>query len=290
VKLRRKNLEIVLRGFVDILRRKTRDQPLILSAKNGRSAKPDPVFGLTVRCVAVSLSVAARVEPRSFPQDAAPTELNRTQRLNQACVLARMLGCAASVPFPGDPLSEKHQRTRLGNATHGIGTFTALDGILVVVGSKDRSLLYRREPGDRSEHRVRLQGKSSRRAADRLRRSTSVTRSKAVGDPAAGSASMFSGLIPKPAVTWAERFAVSRQHLAETEDEIVGRLACTLTANWFALWAVGSRACRGRQRSRNGLSVPRSATGGSVATIGGHQREARIRLGSTGPYGGCRMP
>lgn len=127
------------------------------------------VLGLTVRCVAVSLSVAARVEPRSFPQDAAPTELNRTQRLNQACVLGRMLGCAASVPFPGDPLSEKHQRTRLGNATPGIGTFTALDGILVVVGSKDRSLLYRREPGDRSEHRVRLQGQSSRRAADRLR-------------------------------------------------------------------------------------------------------------------------
>lgn len=87
----------------------------------------------------------------------------------------------------------------------------------------------------------------------------------------------------------AERFAVSRQHLAETEDEIVGRLACSLTANWFTLWAVGSRACRGRPRIRNGLSVPRSATGGSVATIGGHQREARIRLGSTGPYGGCRM-
>jgi hypothetical protein len=98
VLLNQADLEFVLTTFIYIFRRETRRRPLILSARNTRFDKPDPALDLTGRYVAVSLSDGGRVErlPRPSRQDTVPSGLQADINLDQACMLARALGCAAS--------------------------------------------------------------------------------------------------------------------------------------------------------------------------------------------------
>jgi hypothetical protein len=99
VELRQIDLEDTMMTFIYILRRETRQRPLILSAKNFRFDRPDPVLGLAGRYVAVSLSDGGRLQPLQRPsrEDPIPTGLEKEISLSQACIRARMLGGAASV-------------------------------------------------------------------------------------------------------------------------------------------------------------------------------------------------
>jgi hypothetical protein len=98
VQLNQRDLELVLLTFVRILRGEKR-RTLILGARNLRFDKPDPELDLTGRYVAVSLSDRGRVErsQNSSREGAFPTGPQENISLDQACMLARMLGGAASV-------------------------------------------------------------------------------------------------------------------------------------------------------------------------------------------------
>jgi hypothetical protein len=98
VQLNQTDLEFVLSTFVHILRGK-QQRALILSARNFRFDKTDPELDLTGRYVAVSLSDRGQVEqPQRPSRDGVfPTGLQEDISLDQACMLARMLGGAASV-------------------------------------------------------------------------------------------------------------------------------------------------------------------------------------------------
>ena len=99
VQLSQKDLDFVMLTIVYVLRRETRQRPLILRARNFRFDKSDPVLGLTGRHVAVSLSVGSCIRPlhRLARQDAAPNGIEKSVNLGYACKLARRLGGAAEV-------------------------------------------------------------------------------------------------------------------------------------------------------------------------------------------------
>jgi hypothetical protein len=88
-----------MQAIVYVLRKETRQRPLILSAKNFRFDKPDSALDLSGRHVAVSLSDGGCVEKLQRPsrEDPVPTGLERDVSLDQACMLARLLGGAAEV-------------------------------------------------------------------------------------------------------------------------------------------------------------------------------------------------
>jgi hypothetical protein len=89
----------VMLTIVYVLRRETRQRPLILSAKNFRFDKSDPTLDLKGRYVAVSLSDGGRLERRQRParDDSVPRGIEKSTSLGQACIVARRLGGAAAV-------------------------------------------------------------------------------------------------------------------------------------------------------------------------------------------------
>jgi Transposase IS66 family len=92
------DLQRAMMAFVYVLRRETRQRPLILSAKNVRFGTPDPTLGLVGRYVAISLSDGGRPDGTQRPsrEDPAPSGLEKEISLSQACISARTLGGAAS--------------------------------------------------------------------------------------------------------------------------------------------------------------------------------------------------
>lgn len=99
VQISQRDLDFVMLTIVYVLRRETRQRPLILSAKNFRFDKPDPTLDLQGRYVAVSLSDGGRIErlQRRTRDDTVPQGVEKNISLGQACIVARRLGGAAAV-------------------------------------------------------------------------------------------------------------------------------------------------------------------------------------------------
>jgi hypothetical protein len=99
VQLSQRDLDFVMLTIVFVLRRETRQRPLILRARNFRFDKSDPVLGLIGPHFAVSLSVGSCIGPlhRLARQDAAPNGIEKSVNLGYACMLARRLGGGAEV-------------------------------------------------------------------------------------------------------------------------------------------------------------------------------------------------
>jgi hypothetical protein len=111
VLLPERELVDIMVAFVYVLRRETRQRPLILGAKNLRFDRPDPALGLSGRYVAVSLSDGGRIQQfkRPAPEDLVPTGLEKEISLGEACMRARALGGAAS--FTVTPTGQKSLTT-----------------------------------------------------------------------------------------------------------------------------------------------------------------------------------